>query len=151
MFNKILMSLVVLIFASSALAGESGVTFTEIHARPTPGKVGVAYFTATAPKDDAIASVTSDCCDAVELHRTDKFNGVMSMRRIASLSLKKNEPARIQPDSKGGEHVMLIGLKKPLNEGDTVKVNFTFTKAPAQTVIFPVKAAGAASGVHELH
>ena len=151
MLNRILMSLVVLIFASSAFAVEPAITFSEVHARPTAGKVGVAFFTATSTKDDTILSVSSDCCKAVELHRTEKLNGVMSMRRIATLSLKKNTPVRIQPDAKGGEHVMLIGLEAPLKDGDTVKVNFTFSKAPAQTVVFPVKAASAASPVHELH
>jgi periplasmic copper chaperone A len=151
MFNKILMSLVVLIFASSALAVEPAVTFSDVHARPTAGKVGIAFFTATSTKDDTITSVSSDCCKAVEIHRTEKLNGVMSMRRIATLTLKKKTPTRIQPDAKGGEHVMLIGLKEPLAEGDSVKVNITFSKAPAQTLVFPVKAATAAPTVHELH
>jgi len=145
------MSLVVIIFASSAFAADPAITFSEVHARPSAGKVGVAFFTATSTKDDAITSVSSDCCKAVELHRTEKLNGVMSMRRIAQLNLKKKTPARIQPDAKGGEHVMLIGLNDPLKDGDSVKVNFTFSKAPAQTVVFPVKAASVAPTVHELH
>jgi copper(I)-binding protein len=86
----------------------------------------------------------------VEVHRTEKLNGVMSMRRIAEVKLEKNEAVTIQPDAKGGEHMMLIGLKKPLNEGDSVKVTFTFKKSPVQTVTFPVKA-DAAPGAHELH
>jgi periplasmic copper chaperone A len=129
MFNNILMPIVVLIFASQALG----------------------YFTATATTNDAITSTTSDCCKAVEIHRTEKLNGIMSMRRIAQMTLSKNKPTQVQPDAKGGEHIMFIGLKQPLREGDTVKVNFTFSKAPPQTVVFPVKSASSKPTVHELH
>ncbi len=151
MFHNILVSFAALMFAGAASAAEPSVTFTDLHARPTAGKVGVAFFTATSTANDTIASVTSDCCKAVELHRTEKLNGVMSMRRIPQMSLNKNKPVRVQPDAKGGEHVMLIGLKKPLSEGDTVKATFTFSKAPAQTVVFPVQSASSKATVHELH
>lgn len=150
MFNRLLTSFTILMFAGSALATEPQVTLSDMHVRPTAGKVGVAFFTANSTVDDAITHTSSDCCEAVEIHRTDKLNGVMSMRRIAEFTLAKNEATPIQPDSKGGEHMMLIGLKKPLNEGDTVKVTFTFKKSPVQTVNFPVKA-DAAPGAHELH
>jgi copper(I)-binding protein len=75
----------------------------------------------------------------------------MSMRRIAQLTLSKNKPVLIQPESKGGEHVMLIGLKKPLAAGDAVKVDFTFKKAPPQTVSFPVAPAAAAAPAEDSH
>ena len=151
MFHNVIMSLIALTFAGAAVAAEPSVTISDLHARPTAGKVGVAFFTATSTANDTIASVTSDCCKAVELHRTEKLNGVMSMRRIPQMSLSKNKPVRIQPDSKGGEHMMLIGLKKPLGEGDTVKVTFTFSKASPQTVVFPVQSASSKATVHELH
>jgi copper(I)-binding protein len=151
MFTKILMSLVVLIFASSAMAGDASVTFSDMQVRPSIAKVGVGFFTVTSTAHDTITAIHSDCCAAVELHRTEKLNGVMSMRRIAAFNLVKNKVARIQPDSKGGEHLMLIGLKEPLAEGDKVEVTFTFKKAPTQTVTFPVASEAPTSGVHELH
>lgn len=152
MFIRIMMMpLVVLTVTTAAFAADSAVTFTEVFARPSAGKVGVAFFTATSTTNDSITSVSSDCCDAVEIHRTEKLNGVMSMRRIAQLKLNKKTATRIQPDSKGGEHMMLIGLKEPLSAGDTVSVTFTFAKAPAQTLTIPVTALTPHDGVHELH
>ncbi len=136
------------LFASAAYAGESAVTFSDVFARPAPGEIGVAFFTATSTTDDAISSVRSDCCKAVEIHRTEKLNGMMSMRRIAELSLKKATPTLIQPESKGGEHMMLIGLKQPLVEGDTVKVDFIFKKAPPRSITFPVKSALSSTDAH---
>ena len=151
MFHKILISLSTLLFASAAFAADPEVTFSQTHARPSVGSVGVAFFTAASTVDDAIISSSSDCCEAVEIHRSDKLNGTMSMRHVAVVPIDKKAPTRIQPDAPGGQHVMLIGLKKPLGEGDSVKVNFTFKKAPAQTVVFPVEADAATSGVHDLH
>jgi len=134
-------ALLTLILATTVSAAELGAaTFSDLHARPTSGKIGIAFFTVTTAKNDSITAVSSDCCDAVELHRSEKINGVMSMRRIGELSLKKNTPMRVQPDATGGEHLMLIGLKQPLEESKEVAVTFTFKKAGTQTVSFPILA-----------
>jgi copper(I)-binding protein len=140
MFAKSVVLLATVFFSTMALAADAAVTISDQYAKPTAGKVGIAFFTATATKNDAITGVTSACCDAVELHRTEKINGIMSMRKISELTLKKGTPHRVQPDEPGGEHVMLIGLKSPLSESDEVRVTFTFDKAPSQTVTFPVVA-----------
>jgi copper(I)-binding protein len=136
------------LFAGTAYAADPFVTFSDVFARPAPGEIGVAFFTATSSTNDAVTGVSSDCCKAVEIHRTEKLNGVMSMRRIGELSLKKGTPTLIQPESGGGEHMMLIGLKRPLVEGDTIKVNFTFKKAPARAITFPVKSALSSEDAH---
>jgi copper(I)-binding protein len=138
MFAKSLTILATVLFAHMALASDAAVTISEQYAKPTAGKVGIAFFTATATKNDAITGVSSPCCDAVELHRSEKLNGVMAMRKIGELTLKKGTPHRAQPDEPGGEHMMLIGLKNGLSYTDEVKVTFTFEKAPSQTVTFPV-------------
>jgi periplasmic copper chaperone A len=139
MFAKSIAILATVLFSMAALASDTAVTISEPYAKPTAGKIGIAFFTATASKNDSITSVSSACCDAVEIHRSEKFNGIMSMRKISELKLSKNEAHRVQPDEANGEHMMLIGLKKPLSIGDEVSVTFTFAKAPSQTVSFPVR------------
>jgi copper(I)-binding protein len=145
MFAKLTAAVCITFFALAAHAVEPKATITEAFSYPTAGKIGIGYFTVTTATDDAITSVASQCCDAVELHRSEKINGIMSMRRIATLSLKKNKPVHIQPDSKGGEHLMLIGLKQPLNVGDDVAVTLTFEKAGTQILVLPVKPRQAAA------
>jgi copper(I)-binding protein len=139
MFAKLSMVLLALIFAAGAHAEEPSVRFNDKVVYPTAGKVGIGFFTVESSKNDAIIAASSECCKAVELHRNEKINGNMTMRRISELSLKKNKPVRVQPDSPGGEHLMLIGLESPLREGDAVTVTFTLKKAGAQTITFPVK------------
>ena len=152
MFAKYVATLLTLFLATTVSAADLGAaTFSDLQARPTQGKIGIAFFTVTAAKNDSIIAVSSDCCDAVELHRNEKINGIMSMRRIAELSLKKNTPMRVQPDAKGGEHLMLIGLKQPLVEDKEVAVTFTFKKAGTQTVSFPILADKASAGTDSDH
>lgn len=156
MFTRFASFLVIAGFASAVSAADLGAaTFTEIYAKPSASGVGVAYFTVTSAKNDSIVGLSSNCCKAVELHRTEKLNGIMSMRRIAELSLDKKKPMRVQPDAEHGEHMMLLGLKSPLEVGDSVTVTFTFKKAGQQTVTFPVRGAsdtvGNTSGAEHGH
>lgn len=149
MFARYTAALLMFLVATAASAAELGAaTFSDQHVRPSSTSLSVGYFTVTAPKNDAITKLTSDCCAAVELHRTEKLNGIMSMRRIAEMNLKKATPLKVQPDSPGGEHVMLMGLKAPLAEGDRVSITFTFKNAGEQTVSFPVYADGKGSAQH---
>ncbi len=153
MFNKFVATVFIALALLSipALAAKHTVTIHKAHARPSINGIGIAYFTATSTGNDAITGVTSACCKAVELHRSEKINGIMSMRRIANLSLKKGKPTLVQPESEGGEHMMLLGLKKPIAEGDAVNVTFTFEKAPPQTVSFPVMAPKVSGDSHAHH
>jgi copper(I)-binding protein len=151
MFAKFSVFVSSILVATMALAADAtSVTFSDVAARPSYAKVGLGYFTVTSTGADAITGVTSDCCKAVEIHRTEKINGTMRMRRIPELVLKKGKAVRIQPDSAHGEHLMFIGLKQPLKANEKVAVTFTFTKAPPQTVTFPVVAPKAsATGLGE--
>ena len=57
----------------------------------------------------------------------------------------------VQPSAKGGEHLMLIGLNKPLVEGDSIAVTFTMKKAGDKKVTFPVTDKSPDDAVHDLH
>jgi copper(I)-binding protein len=85
---------------------------------------GVAFLTLTADRDDRLTEVRSDCCAAVEIHTHEMDGDVMLMRRVKDgVTVKKGETITFQP---GGLHVMLIGLKAPLNDGDTLPLTLRF-------------------------
>ena len=50
--------------------------------------------------------------------------------------------ARATPDA-GGMHIMLVGLKQPLKEGQTFALTLTFAKAGKVNVKVPVAKIGA--------
>jgi hypothetical protein len=51
---------------------------------------------------------------------------IMRMRKEDSLPLPAGKSVSIEP---GGLHIMLIGLKQPLVEGETFPMHLTFEKA----------------------
>jgi copper(I)-binding protein len=70
-------------------------------------------------------------------------NGVMMMRPVeGGLEIKPGETVTLKP---GGFHVMLVNLKHPLEQGNTVKATLKFENAGTVDVEYPIAAIGAAA------
>ena len=68
-------------------------------------------------------------------------NGVMTMRPLpAGVPVPPGQTVAFAP---GGYHLMLMGLKGPLKEGDRVKATLTFEKAGPVEVTINVEGIGA--------
>jgi copper(I)-binding protein len=89
---------------------------------------------------DRLLAVASPAARAVEMHTTIQDGDVMRMRPVGMIDLPAGGAVQLQP---GGLHLMLMGLNRPLNPGETVAVTLTFERAGAITVEIPVRAAGA--------
>ena len=102
----------------------------------TPRSGGLAWSTpGPAPPQPAAA--------AAELHQTTNENGVMHMLPLPDgLALPAGQGVTLAP---GGLHVMLMGLRHPLKQGETLALTLTFEHAAPVTVQVPVQAAGASS------
>jgi copper(I)-binding protein len=68
---------------------------------------------------------------SIHNHINDK--GIMKMRAVKQIAIPANGSIKLQP---GGFHIMLMGLKKPLLEGDRFNLTLIFKKAG--TVLCPV-------------
>lgn len=77
--------------------------------------------------------IPSEYADRAELHTHMHENGVMKMRQVEGIDLPAGEETVLKP---GGDHIMLMGLKKKLEAGTTIPLTLTFEKS-AKT---PVKA-----------
>ncbi len=64
----------------------------------------------------------------------------MSMRTVESIDLPPGQTVTFEA---GERHIMLIGLKRPLVEGDRFPLTLTFARAPTANVEVTVRAAGA--------
>ena len=95
---------------------------------PSEAKNGAAYFTIVngGTAADKLVSASSPIADKVELHRTANENGVMKMLPVDSVPVKAGGKAVFKP---GGYHVMLLGLKAPLAEGQAFPLTLTFEHA----------------------
>ena len=103
--------------------------------RPTPNgrDMTACYMTVTAPAADRLMSIAAPDATNAQLHEMKTVNGMMSMSEIeGGLALPAGEAVAL---ASGGNHVMLIGLSRPLAEGDTVSLTLGFEKAAPVTVV----------------
>lgn len=82
-------------------------------------------------KDVKVVKADNPASKTTELHNHINDNGVMKMRPVPSIDLKAGGEAVLKP---GGLHVMLIGLKAPMNEGDVVPITLTFDDGSSKQV-----------------
>lgn len=66
-----------------------------------------------------------------ELHTHINDGGVMKMRPVPGIEIKAKGEAVLKP---GGLHVMLIDLKAPMKEGDSVPITLTFDDGSSKQV-----------------
>ena len=96
-------------------------------------------------KDIAITSANSDIAQKNELHTHIKENQMMKMMKIEKLVV----PAKSSLELKsGGDHVMLIGLKKELKAGDEISLELSFSDGDKKSIKVPVK--DLASTMHKM-
>ena len=99
-------------------------------ALPPVSANGAAYLTLRNHSDapDKLISASSPIADNVEVHTHVMEVGMMAMRRAEFVEIKPAEYVTFEP---GGNHFMLIGLKKPLSAGDRFPLTLRFEHAPA--------------------
>lgn len=120
-------------------------------ARASPGRAptGAAYLTLVnrgAEPDRLVGAATAAAAKA-ELHDhqpaanqpAGHAGHVMEMRPVAEIPVKPGETVVLKP---GALHVMLIGLKAPLKEGERFSLTLRFARGGEVTVEVPVAKAG---------
>lgn len=125
------------LMATAAWAADVEVIDPYVRAVP-PGAPATAAFMQLKDNGDNVALVKahSDVAESVELHTHIHDNGVMRMRPIEKLDLKKGETVALQP---GGHHIMLIGLTRPIKDGDKVAIDLEFSDGSHQKITAPVR------------
>jgi copper(I)-binding protein len=141
------LALPLLALAPAAGAQQAPVAVEQAWARATSpsAKVGGAFLTITAAAADAMVSASSPVAGMAELHQTVNEAGVMKMLPVPSLALAPGKAVELKP---GGYHIMLMGLKHPLKQGDSFLLTLIFQHAGPVTVQVHVEAAGASAPAH---
>lgn len=108
-------------------------------------KNGAAFLTVKnmTGEADRLIGVRSDVAARTELHTHLKEDGVMKMRRVEAIEVPADGMAMLAP---GGDHVMFMGLKAPLKEGETFPLTLIFEKAGEITATITVGGVGAMQG-----
>lgn len=122
-------------------AADDAVTITDAWSRTTPPgtTVGAVYFTATSDGDDALvgAAVDATIAATATLHMTaTDGSGGTSMEALDSLAVPADGELVLEPT---GNHVMLVDLAGPLEEGDSFDLTLTLETAGDETVTVEVR------------
>jgi len=121
-----------------AFAADLGVVDAYVRMVPTGTPTTGAFMTIknSGSTDRKLVKADSPAAKTVELHNHINDNGVMKMRQVKEIAVKAGGQAELKP---GSYHVMLIDLKAPLKEGETVPLTLTFDDGSSQTIDAPVK------------
>lgn len=89
------------------------------------GGTAAVYFVLanSAAVADTLKGVSSDVAIATGMHMSMQHSGMMQMAPVRALPLPAEDSVSFRPL---GAHVMLEGLRRPLYEGDTVRVRLDF-------------------------
>lgn len=114
----------------------ASIEVTNAWVRPTIGEARntAAYMTVTNHGDEADRLVAASTPDAMntQLHQTQMDGDVMSMSAVeGGIEIPANSSVELAPQ---GMHIMVMGLSKPLQKGETVPFALTFEKAGAVAV-----------------
>ncbi|NPA58050.1 MAG: copper chaperone PCu(A)C [Aquificae bacterium] len=87
-------------------------------------------------EDDELIEVKGDISKMIQIHRTVNENGVMKMVHVEKIEIPAHSKVELKP---GGYHVMLMGLKRPLKEGEKIKFTLVFKKSGEIQIEAPVR------------
>jgi periplasmic copper chaperone A len=110
--------------ATLASPDNTSVKVTGAWVRATvPGQpVAGAYMEITSAKAATLVKVETPIASVAEIHSMKMENGVMRMQAMALLPLPANKTVRLSP---GGDHLMLMGLKRQVRPGEKAPIRLT--------------------------
>ncbi|MBE7733384.1 copper chaperone PCu(A)C [Devosia faecipullorum] len=117
--------------------------FTRATLPNAPVAGGFLTLTNNGSADDVLVSASSDVAKETQIHEMAMDGNVMKMRQLTDgVVLPAGESVTLKP---GGFHIMFMGLKAPLVEGESVEVTLNFAKAGPVAVSLAVGSAAAAA------
>lgn len=136
-----------------AVLAHDGVQASDSYARSTNPKVAAAFMVLSNHRDVdcRLIGASSDLAERVELHTHQEVDGVMKMTKIESgIGIAAYGDHALK---RGGDHVMIMGLRQPLKDGDVIPMTLDFGDCGTEQIEVPVDnarmpAAGASTGGH---
>jgi copper(I)-binding protein len=96
---------------------------------------GAAYLTLTSAGGDRLVAIGTPVADQVMLHATDQVEGISRMSHLETLELPPGQTVTLAP---GGMHLMLMGLREKLVEGESFPLKLRFEAAGEISVEVPI-------------
>lgn len=147
-------SLIVSLLAVLALPALAQVTVSNAWVRGTvpQQQASGAFMTLQAAKATRLVGASSPVAAVVEIHEMKMDGDKMMMRAVPGLDLPAGKPVELKA---GGYHVMLMGLKRQLKEGENVTLTLQLQGADGKkeqlNVTASVRPLAAAAGHNHNH
>ncbi len=122
-----------------------------VRAAPAGRKLSAAYFTIcnNANNPDRLEKISSPVSATSEMHESRRSaDDIVSMVPLKNIDIENKDSVTLK---QGGKHIMLIGLNKPLEEGDEVTLDLYFTDSGKMTVTLPVRENNHPQSNHDGH
>ena len=113
-------------------------------------KTGAAYLTISnsGATDDTLVEAKSDVSRKTQIHQSSMKDGMMKMEHIGRIAVPAGGKAELKP---GGYHIMLMGLKAPLEADAEFPLTLVFERSGEVTVTVTVsKGAGSKMMDHSM-
>ena len=120
-------------YARATVAGQTGGAFLKLD---------------NAGADDKLLSAQTELASRTELHSMAMEGDVMRMRQVDGVPLPAGKTVELKP---GGFHLMFVGLKSPLKDGDKFPMTLKFEKAGEVEVTVNVEAPKAGAAAEHKH
>jgi len=124
----------------SSIVNAATFSVEDAHVRATPphAKNSAAFMKISNNSDSALKliSASSDIAERVELHSHIMSDGMMKMRQVEAIDIDANGQVELRP---GSFHVMFLGLKSPLVEGNKVEIKLYFSNGDEIVLDTPIK------------
>jgi copper(I)-binding protein len=130
-------------------AGTLQISHPWTRATPAGAKVAGGYLVITnkGAVADRLKGGSTEAGTRIEVHEMAESEGVMRMRKLAEgLAIPPGATVELKP---AGYHLMILGLKQPLVEGEMVKATLLFEKAGPVEIELEVSAMGTTPSPHE--
>jgi copper(I)-binding protein len=140
-------ALVLVLFLSSEACPQTSsntIKIEQVWARATPSgaQTGAAYMTLinNGASADRLVSASTPVAHQIQFHKETEDNGVSRMREVHNVELSPGGKVIFKP---GDMHMMIVGIRQPLKEGQTFPLTLQFEKAGQIDVTVPIKKVGA--------
>lgn len=127
-----------LLFSINVFAQELTITNEYVRATPPHAKNSAAFLSIEndTDKDIKLVSASSDIAERVELHTHTEVDGMMQMRQVEDILINAKSKTTLQP---GSFHIMFLGLKSELTEGESVEFTLYFDNGDEVKLNAPIQ------------
>ena len=144
-----LLSALALMWAAGTAHAQVTVGDPWVRATVAQQKATGMFAQVTSAQGGKLVAASSPVAAVVEIHEMAMENNVMKMRAVPGLELPAGKAVDLKP---GGYHVMLMGLKQQVKEGEVVPVTLVVEgkdgKRESVEVKAPVRALAAQAAGH---